>query len=32
MSSEDEEITKPPERRAPTGRASKGNRMSKLLA
>jgi vacuolar protein sorting-associated protein 72 len=32
MSSEDEEITKPPERRAPSGRASKGNRMSKLLA
>jgi vacuolar protein sorting-associated protein 72 len=32
MSSEDEEITKPPERREPSGRASKGNRMSKLLA
>ncbi len=32
MSSDDEEITKPPERRAPSSRASKGNRMSKLIA
>jgi len=30
--SSDEEIEKPPERRAPSGRASKGNRMSRLLA
>jgi len=30
--SSDEEETKPPERRAPSGRASKGNRMQKLIA
>lgn len=30
--SSDEDIEKPPERRAPSGRASKGNRMAKLIA
>jgi len=30
--SEEEEVEKPPERRAPSGRASKGSRMSKLIA
>ena len=32
MSDSDEEIVKPPERRAPSARASKGNRMSRLIA
>jgi vacuolar protein sorting-associated protein 72 len=32
MSESEEEVEKPPERRAPSGRASKGNRMSRLIA
>ena len=32
MSDSDEEMEKPPERRAPSGRGNKGSRMAKLIA
>ena len=32
MSDSDDDVVKPPERRAPSGRASKGNRMQALIA